>query len=62
MVNGKDAAVSVNIEETLQRGRNWQMLRKSDDYEKVSANQLRFAVEVPANTEKVVTYTVRYSW
>ena len=60
--NHKDTPVSVNIEETLQRGRDWQILLKSDDYEKVSANQLRFAVDIPANTEKVVTYTVRYSW
>ena len=60
--NHKDAAVKVIVKENLFRWVNWEVTAKSDPFTKVDARTIHFEVEVPANGEKVVTYTAHYSW
>lgn len=60
--NHKDAAVTVIIRELMYRGLNWEILSSSDKWEKQDYRTIHVPVEIPANGEKQVTYTVRYSW
>ena len=61
--NHKDVPVQVEVLETLQRRRaNWEILEKSHEYKKKDYRTIVFEVDVPANGEVVVTYTVRYWW
>jgi hypothetical protein len=60
--NHKDAPVRVTVRENLYRWTNWEITQKSDEFAKVDARTIHFDVEVPANGEKKVTYTVRYTW
>jgi hypothetical protein len=60
--NHKDAPVKVIVKENLFRWVNWEVVQKSDDFVKVDARTIHFEVEVPANGEKTITYTARYTW
>ncbi len=60
--NHKDKKVEVRVMEHLYRWREWQIVQKSQDYEKLDARTVQFLVKVPANKEKILTYTVRYTW
>ncbi|MEO0964463.1 MAG: DUF4139 domain-containing protein [Planctomycetota bacterium] len=60
--NAKDAPQRVTVREPLYRWVNWEITRSSMDYEKVDARTIHFDVEVPAEGEAEVTYTVRYTW
>ncbi len=60
--NHKDQAVKILVEEPLEGYRNWKILKKSHDYKKKDFRTLEFDVDVPANGETVITYTVRYTW
>jgi hypothetical protein len=60
--NHKDQPQKVVIKENLFRWTTWEITKSSDKYEKVDARTIHFEVEVPANGEKTVTYTVRYTW
>ena len=60
--NHKDTPVKVLIKENLFRWVNWEILRASDEFKKVDARTITFEVVVPANGEKAVTYTARYTW
>ena len=60
--NHKDQAVRIVVEEPLQGYRNWKILKHSHDYKKEDFRTLEFNVEVPANGQTVITYTVRYTW
>jgi hypothetical protein len=60
--NRKSDAVEVRIAEGLYRWTNWNVIQKSHDYIKTDAQSIEFRVQVPANTEQVVTYRVRYNW
>jgi hypothetical protein len=52
----------VRVVEHLYRWTNWNITAKSDEFVKKDAQTVEFHVNIPANTEKVVTYTVRYDW
>jgi hypothetical protein len=54
--------VTVAVPEHLYRWSNWKITQKSQDYEKKDSRTIEYAVSVPANGEKTVTYTVRYWW
>ena len=43
-------------------GLNWEILSSSDKWEKQDYRTIHIPVAIPANGEKKVTYTVRYSW
>jgi len=60
--NHKDAPVKVIVKENLFRWINWEIVAKSDEFAKVDARTIHFEVEVPANGEKIITYTARYTW
>ncbi|HEY6348274.1 MAG TPA: DUF4139 domain-containing protein [Candidatus Angelobacter sp.] len=60
--NHKKEAVEVRVVERLYRWTNWEIQQKSDDYNKLDSQSVEFRVQVPPDGEKVVTYTVHYSW
>jgi hypothetical protein len=60
--NHKDEPVKVIVRESLFRGLQWRITKKSQDFEKVDAHTIHFPVTVPKDGETVVTYTVRYTW
>jgi len=60
--NHKPTPVRIEVIERLEGWANWRILRSSQDYEKKDYRTIVFAVDVPANAERVVTYTVRYEW
>ena len=60
--NHKDKPEPVVLQEKLYRWVNWKLTAQNHDFKKINADTIRFQVQVPANGEKVVTYTVRYDW
>ncbi len=60
--NHKDDAVEIKVVEHLYRWSNWKIIEKSQDYEKRDARTIEFTLPIPANSERAITYTVRYWW
>jgi hypothetical protein len=60
--NAKDEAVTVDAIERLFRWSNARVTAHSSDFSKEDSRTIRFPVELAANQEKTVTYTVHYSW
>jgi hypothetical protein len=61
--NRKDAdTVQIRVPEHLFRWSNWEILNASDTYTQLDSSTIEFRVDVPPGGEKVITYTVRYSW
>ncbi|MDR1284513.1 MAG: DUF4139 domain-containing protein [Opitutaceae bacterium] len=60
--NRKKEPIEVRITEALFRGVNWQIIAKSDEFEKKDARHIEFRVTVQPDEEKVVTYRVKYDW
>jgi len=58
----KDQPVSIVVEEPLRGDANWEILRSSQAYRKKDFRTLEFTVDLPPNAQRVVTYTVRYTW
>ena len=60
--NHKKEPVEVRVVEHLYRGKNWDVVTKSDDFQKKDSQTIEFPVKIMPDGEKVVTYTVRYTW
>jgi len=60
--NHKKEAANVRVVEHLYRWTNWKLTDQSHESKKRDAQTVEFPVEVAANDEQVVTYTVHYSW
>lgn len=60
--NAKASAVTVQVLETLARWSDWEIIASSTPHQKVEAHRARFDVNVPANGETTLSYTVRYRW
>lgn len=60
--NHKKEPVSVIIKENLFRWTNWEITKSSDKFAKQDFRTIHIPVDVPADGEKIVTYTVKYSW
>ncbi|WP_223787843.1 DUF4139 domain-containing protein [Marinicella meishanensis] len=60
--NQKDRPQKVTIIEPLYRWSNWQITQHNEQYEKIDASTIQFTIEVPADSEKTVEYTVLYQW
>lgn len=60
--NRKKVPVEVQVEEQLYRWVNWEIIQKSDEFEKVDSRNIRFRVTLKPDEEKVVSYRVRYNW
>ena len=58
--NRKEEGVTIEVLERV--GGEWQILRSSVPHEKLSAQEIRFAVDVPADGEAVLTYTVQVTY
>lgn len=58
--NRKTEAINVRVVEHLYRWSNWRITQQSDQFVKKDAQTIEFTVLVPPDSEKVVTYRVRY--
>ena len=60
--NHKKEPVQVRVVEHLYRSQNWDIASKSDEYKKTDSHTIEFPVTIAPDQEKVVTYTVHYTW
>ncbi len=60
--NHKEQPVEVQIYEHPWRWNQWEIAKTSDDYTKVDQSTIRFPVKIAKDQEKILTYTIRYSW
>ena len=60
--NHQSKPVRVRVPQYLYRWSNWKITHESQKFSKVNAREILFNMDVPANGEKTLTYTVRYSW
>ena len=60
--NTKKEPVEVRVVEHLFRWFTWDIIEKSDTFLKTNAQTMEFRVQVKADEERVLRYTVRYSW
>ena len=60
--NHKNEAVDVQVYEHPWRWSQWEIVSASSEWEKVDQSTLRFPVKIGKDGEKVVRYTVRYTW
>ncbi|MBC8873485.1 MAG: hypothetical protein H8E44_28945, partial [Planctomycetes bacterium] len=61
--NHKDQAIDVTIEEPLHHPeRNWTVLNSSHEYRKKDFRTLEYKLQVAANGQAEVKYTVQYTW
>jgi hypothetical protein len=60
--NHKREAAQVRVVEHLYRWTNWQIVKPSQEWKKQDAQTIEFDVDVPADGEVKVAYTVHYTW
>jgi len=60
--NHKKEEVEIRIVEHLYRWLTWEITANSDPFVKTNAQEMEFRVQLKPDEEKVVTYTVHYSW
>jgi hypothetical protein len=60
--NHKSEAVEVQVYEHPWRWSQWEVVSASGEWQKVDQSTLRFPVKLGKDGEKVVRYTVRYTW
>lgn len=60
--NHKKEAVEIRVVEHLYRWYTWDITASSDPFVKTAAQVMEFRVKVQPDEEKIVTYTVHYTW
>lgn len=60
--NHKNEPVEVLIYEHPWRWNQWEITKSSTGWVKVDQSTIKFPVKIAKDEEKVVTYTIRYSW
>ena len=60
--NHKKEPMEVRVVEHLYRGKNWEIVAKSDEYKKKDSQTIEFPVTIAPDGEKVITYTAHYTW
>lgn len=60
--NHKEQAAVVRVKEPLYRWINWDITAESAEHIKLDSRTVAWDLEVPADGEVVLTYTVEYSW
>jgi hypothetical protein len=60
--NHKKEAVEIQIYEHPWRWSEWEITKNSTNFEKVDQSTIKFPVKIGKDEEKVITYTIRYSW
>lgn len=60
--NHKSEAVEVQVYEHPWRWSQWEMVQATGSWEKVDQTTIKFPLSIGKDQEKVVRYTLRYSW
>lgn len=60
--NHKKEPVEIRVVEHMFRWTNWEITEKSAPFTKTNAEEIEFRVALKPDEEKVITYTVHYSW
>jgi hypothetical protein len=60
--NHKKEAVDVQVYEHPWRWSQWEIVKSSTEWEKVDQSTMKFPVKIEKDQEKVISYTIRYSW
>lgn len=60
--NRKKEPVEIRVVDHLYRWTNWEIKEKSQDFEKKDAQTIEFRASLQPDEEKVISYTVHYSW
>ncbi len=60
--NHKKEPVTVQVYEHPWRWSEWEIASSGDEWEKVDQTTVKFPVRIAAGGEKVVRYTIRYTW
>jgi hypothetical protein len=60
--NHKDEKVEVRVVEHLFRWSDWKIIESNQDHEEMDSSTIEFRVDVPADGERTIRYTVRYFW
>jgi hypothetical protein len=60
--NHKKEDVTVYVYEHPWRWSEWDITKSSAEWKKVDQSTIQFPVTIPANGERVISYTVRYKW
>ena len=58
----KDTPVEIRVVEHLYRWSNWEITKKSDDFTRKDSQTIEFRIPVKPDEERMVTYSVHYSW
>jgi hypothetical protein len=60
--NHKNETVEVLVYEHPWRWNQWEILKAGTEWEKVDQSTLKFPVKIGKDQEKIISYTIRYSW
>jgi hypothetical protein len=60
--NVKETAVKVSVVEHLYRWSNWSISSASTQHTKADSRTIEFLIDVAANGDQTILYTVHYSW
>jgi hypothetical protein len=60
--NHKAEPVEVQVYEHPWRWSEWEITKYSTNFEKIDQSTIKFPVKIAKDEEKVITYTIRYSW
>jgi len=60
--NHRNEPVQIRVVEHMYRWTNWRLTAHSQPFNKTDAHIAEFLVDVPADSERSITYKVRYSW
>ncbi|MEM6885907.1 MAG: hypothetical protein AAF571_12835 [Verrucomicrobiota bacterium] len=60
--NRKKEAATIKVVENLYRWPSWKITKHSDTWQKADSQTIEFLVKLEPDEEKVITYTVHYTW
>jgi hypothetical protein len=60
--NHKEEPATVQVYEHPWRWSQWEIVKSSSDFIKIDQSTIRFPVKIAKDEEKIVTYTIRYTW
>jgi hypothetical protein len=60
--NHKKEQIEVMVYEHPWRWNQWEIVKSNVEWEKVDQSTIKFPVRIAKDGEKVVSYTIRYSW
>lgn len=60
--NHKKESINVQVQEHPWRWSEWEIVRANIDWQKVDQSTLKFPVRISPDQEKVIRYTIRYTW